>query len=71
MRIDDIILAKIDINLIIQCKYNQIYIKLLHSEIKSISDYSIFQSLMVCFSESKLMPIVLLHCDSNVTLLFL
>ena len=34
MRIDDIILAKIDINLIIQCKYNQIYIKLIHSELK-------------------------------------
>ena len=33
MRIDDIILAKIDINLIIQCKYNQIYIKLIHSEL--------------------------------------
>ncbi len=34
MRIDDIILAKININLIIQCKYNQIYIVLIHSELK-------------------------------------
>ena len=35
MRINDIILAEIDINLIIHCKYNQIYIKLLHWELKA------------------------------------